>query len=229
MYGRMNDRNKIRAVEYVVGTLTGAPRRFFAWRMKRSVELQLEVQLWERRLSGLNASSPAVTPSAAVLPAIMREISQAGESSAGKPLAWAPAFATFLVMLAIGIAAFDMKPTGFQYDLVTELAATDESGESRWKVEVNTDKSQVHIVRLSEYASDINRDYELWMIPKDGSNPVSLGVLIPNAVGSIYSYAGDQIDLTQAAALAVSYEQLGGSPSALPEGPVVFVGSLTPA
>lgn len=225
----MKTKDQIRAAEYVVGTLTGAPRRFFAWRMKRSTELQLEVQHWERRLSGLNVSSPALAPSATVLPAIIREIQDDNGSKAAKPVAWAPVFATLLIIIAVGFAGFSLKPANFEYDLVAEMAATDESGESRWKVEVNSEKSEVHIVRLSEYSSDAKRDYELWMIPKDGSNPVSLGVLIPNAAGSVYSYAGKQIDLTQAAALAVSHEQLGGSPSALPEGPVVFVGTLTPA
>lgn len=220
----MNEKDQIRAAEYVVGTLQGVSRRYFAWRMKGRVELQLEVQHWERRLSALNVGAEEVAPSAEVLPAILREIR--GDTPT-KQAGWLPAVATFLVMLAVGATAFNYKPTGFQYDLIAEMAATDDSGESRWKVEVNTDKSQVHIVRLNEYSDDINRDYELWMVPKDGSNPVSLGVLIPNAVGSIYSYAGDQIDLSQAAALAVSYEQLGGSPSALPEGPVVFVGTLS--
>lgn len=223
----MKEQDQIRAAEYVVGTLTGFERRYFSWRMKRSVALQLEVQHWERRLSGLNTNAQPVLPSASLLPSILREIR--GEQQAGRSGGWVPAFATFLVMLAVGMAAFNLKPSGFQYDLVTEMAATDDSGELRWKVEVNTDKAQVHIVRMNEYASELNKDFELWMVPKDGSNPVSLGVLIPNAVGSIYSYAGDQIDLTQAAALAVSYEQLGGSPSALPEGPVLFVGALSPA
>lgn len=225
----MNEKDQIRAAEFVVGTLQGVPRRYFAWRMKRSVELQLEVAQWERRLSGLNANAEEMTPSAQVLPSILRQIADNRRIGSAKQAGWAPAFATFLLMLAVGIAAFNLKPSGFQYDLVAEMAATDDSGEARWKVEVNTAKSQVHIVRLNEYIDELNRDFELWMVPKDGGNPVSLGVLIPNAVGSIYSYAGDQIDLTQAAALAVSYEQLGGSPSALPEGPVVFVGGLNPA
>lgn len=223
----MNEKDQVRAADYVVGTLTGAARRYYAWRMKRSVELQLEVQLWERRLSGLNASAPEVSPSATVLPEILREIRDDSRGQTARQVPWVPVFATFFLMLAVGLVALNLKPSQFQFDLVAEMAATDQSGESRWKVEVNTDKSQVHIVRLAEYSGDINKDYELWMIPKDGSNPLSLGVLIANAAGSVYSYSGDQIDLSQAAALAVSHEQLGGSPSALPEGPVVFVGSLT--
>lgn len=229
MYGRMNEKDQIRAAEYVLGTLKGASRRYFAWRMKNRIELQMEVQHWERRLSGLNIGAPEVAPSADVLPAILREIREGNSTSTGRSAGWAPTFATFLVMLAVGIAAFNLKPSGFQYDLLAEMAATDDSGEARWKVEVDLDKAQVHIVRLNEYQDDVSRDYELWMIPADGSNPVSLGVLIPNAVGSIYSYAGGDIDLSKAKALAVSYEQAGGSPSALPEGPVVFVGALTPA
>lgn len=225
----MNDKDQTRAAEYVVGTLTGPARRYFAWRMKRSLELQLEVQRWERRLSGLNANAPVLLPSAAILPAILREIREDSPPQTAKQGGWVPVFATFLVLLAVGVAVLNFKPSEFQYNLVAEMAATDESGELRWKVEVNTDKSQVHIVRLTDYSSDINHDYELWMIPKDGSNPISLGVLITKADGSTYSYAGDQIDLAQASALAVSYEQLGGSPSALPEGPVVFVGALSPA
>jgi anti-sigma-K factor RskA len=223
----MNEKDQIRAAEYVVGTLTGAARRYYAWRMKRSVELQLEVQLWERRLSGLNANAQEVSPSATVLPAILREIRDDSRGQTARQAPWVPVFAMFFVILAVGLVALNLKPNEFEYDLVAEMAATDQSGEARWKVEVNTEKSQVHIIRLSEYSGDISKDYELWMIPKDGSNPISLGVLIANAAGSVYSYSGDQVDLSQAAALAVSHEKLGGSPTALPEGPVVFVGSLT--
>lgn len=75
-----------------------------------------------------------------------------------------------------------------------------------------------------DMAAEPNRSHELWIIPADGT-PRSLGV-IQNEQARIAvdpamaSYFGDS------ATLAVSVEPPGGSPGALPTGPVIATGQL---
>ncbi len=67
------------------------------------------------------------------------------------------------------------------------------------------------------------RDLELWILPKGGTQPASLGVL---------PAAGRQIVLPAAPApgtqLMVSLEPQGGSTTGAPTGPVLYAGTIAP-
>ncbi len=67
-----------------------------------------------------------------------------------------------------------------------------------------------------------NRDYQLWIVPASGA-PVSMGVLQVRADGSS-SHATPLANLPTAAAIAVTIEPTGGSPT--PTMPIVMVGNL---
>jgi anti-sigma-K factor RskA len=71
-------------------------------------------------------------------------------------------------------------------------------------------------------AVQANRSLELWAVPTAGS-PRSLGVL-PGGSGTV---ALRSKVLIGADTLAVTLEPLGGSPTGLPTGPIVYAGKFT--
>lgn len=91
-----------------------------------------------------------------------------------------------------------------------------------WLVTVDITEQQLTIRPVTELAAK-NKSYELWVVAGGDAPPRSLGLLDPL----------QQINLpiaaelaTPTAALAVSLEPAGGSPTGLPTGPVVYQGAL---
>jgi anti-sigma-K factor RskA len=75
---------------------------------------------------------------------------------------------------------------------------------------------------LLNVSVEANRVLELWAVPPSGA-PRSLGLI--SAAGATVVKKGKLLDGT--AALAVSLEPTGGSPTGAPTGPILFVGKLT--
>jgi anti-sigma-K factor RskA len=71
-----------------------------------------------------------------------------------------------------------------------------------------------------------NQSYELWLIPAEGGDPVSLGVL--GALDArIVVAESERPRLRAGATLAVSVEPAGGSPTGKPTGPVILTGRIS--
>jgi anti-sigma-K factor RskA len=70
------------------------------------------------------------------------------------------------------------------------------------------------------------QSYELWVLPKGGGNPVSLGLLPREGRLERELSSAQRALLLAAGQVAVSVEPAGGSPTGLPTGPVVIVASL---
>ena len=104
----------------------------------------------------------------------------------------------------------------------------DQQGRAGWLVRFAPGQMGRPEIRvLVEGAAPIpDRVFELWALPGAGAAPVSLGLLpaqgdavlpVPEQVRSI---------LERGAALAVSVEPPGGSPTGQPTGPVLYQGKL---
>jgi len=74
---------------------------------------------------------------------------------------------------------------------------------------------------LVEVSLEAQRALELWAVPASGA-PRSLGLI--SATSATVLRRGRLLD--GAAALAVSLEPTGGSPTGAPTGPILFVGKL---
>jgi anti-sigma-K factor RskA len=74
---------------------------------------------------------------------------------------------------------------------------------------------------LQNVSLEANRALELWAVPGRGA-PRSLGLI--SAQGTTIVKKGKVLENT--AALAVSLEPAGGSPTGAPTGPVLWVGKL---
>jgi anti-sigma-K factor RskA len=74
---------------------------------------------------------------------------------------------------------------------------------------------------ITNVSLQADRALELWAVPPQGA-PRSLGLI--SAQGATVVKRGKVLDNT--AALAVSLEPSGGSPTGAPTGPVLYVGKL---
>ena len=74
------------------------------------------------------------------------------------------------------------------------------------------------------------RSYELWLVNKRLRAPRSLGV-VQNAAFTVASSRLDGIspNIVRDSTFAVTLEPLGGSPSGLPTGPILYSGTLVQA
>ena len=79
---------------------------------------------------------------------------------------------------------------------------------------------------MNAVAADVDKAFELWMLPESGQ-PVSMG-LLPVSGGSVSRAlpAGLLALLKQSKGIAVSIEPAGGSPTGLPTGPVVHTARI---
>ena len=71
------------------------------------------------------------------------------------------------------------------------------------------------------------RTYELWIIPPGGGKPIGAGTFGVDASGNAIVNIPMPAGVSAAAAIAVSDEPTGGSPTGGPTGPVVLMGAIS--
>ncbi|MEQ1730615.1 MAG: anti-sigma factor [Vicinamibacterales bacterium] len=120
---------------------------------------------------------------------------------------------TELIQVLNVIGAPDVR----QASLIGQGAAAGALGRAYWS---RTEGLVFKALRLPPLTT--GRDYQLWIVPPTGA-PVSMGMLAVRADGSS-SQATPLADLPAAAAVAVTIEPAGGSPT--PTMPIVMVGNL---
>lgn len=98
-------------------------------------------------------------------------------------------------------------------------------GEALWVARLYGDLERVDISVRTEPEPKPANDYQLWLLRDDGT-PVSVG-LLPQSGERRLSVDAAVIDaLRRSDTIAVSLEPLGGSPNAVPSGPVLYTGEL---
>jgi anti-sigma-K factor RskA len=90
-----------------------------------------------------------------------------------------------------------------------------------WLIEIYQQTIASTATQLVELKA--TNDYQLWMVPKGGQPPISLGLLPQQGKASFIK--NSVFDTTDIAALAVSLEPLGGSPNGAPT-EVLFIAEL---
>ena len=96
-----------------------------------------------------------------------------------------------------------------------------------WLVTVDLAAQRLTIQPLAELPKR-DKAYELWLVAGGDTPPRSLGLLQAEQPTTLPVAAVLRPDVPRAAALAVSLEPAGGSPTGLPTGPVVYQGALLP-
>lgn len=206
------------AARYVLGSMRGQARRKFQRLLMDYPKLRDEVTFWESHLNELATQLPEKAAPKSAWQAIEKRLGwrkQQAKSTTG--WRWlTTALAAVLVIVVLNQTIIAPMPDVPQADRIAVI----QNSEARtlWLLEQREQVLEVAAVGAVELLT--NEDYELWMLPKSGAAPISLG-LLPQQ-GSRTLTVPANVDLQQIAALAVSREPLGGSPLAVPSGPVLF-------
>jgi anti-sigma-K factor RskA len=226
--GRNNEGMGLTAAEYVLGVLDAAQRGAAERRIDRDPAFAREVAFWEERLGGLAAAVPEVAPPRRLWSRIEDQIGNAGRAgsvglwrslSFWRSLAFgASAFAAACLAALIYVGAVGTRGA----PLIARLDA--DGGQAGFVAAVNTGDASLTIVPAALLGQE-QKSLELWLIPP-GDKPHSLGLIDPDRPVTVKVPKDLLTQVNNAAALAVSLEPLGGSPTGEPTGPVIASGKL---
>ncbi|GAC16003.1 anti-sigma factor [Aliiglaciecola lipolytica] len=218
------------AAEFVLGTLHGSARARFRQLMVEHSELADTVNQWESYFNDMALHLNPIVPDDSVWEKIQARLDNAKIKSADDNVVSLPQktnnFWKGLSVLATAavviLAVLLVKPIQQPVeDSIQFTVVTDEQNTPLWLIEIFTQKIEAQATK--NVLAKANNDYELWMVPKDGSAPISLGLLAQTGKTSLPKNAiFEQIDI---AALAVSLEPVGGSPNGSPT-EVLYIAEL---
>ena len=219
------------AAGYVTGTLRGPARHRLEVLLPAHVTLRDAVHYWNQQLMPLTASIAPVAPPPRVWKRIEERLSgeRAGTAGAAARPAGRLAFWRTLSALA-SVAALSLAlllaspgPALAPVIVVLDAATPGAAGSSpaSFIASIGGD-GRALVTRPLNVSVPVDRALELWAVPSSGA-PRSLGLISGSGVTVLQR--GKLLDAT--AALAVSLEPQGGSPSGAPTGPILYVGKLT--
>ncbi len=221
--------DRLVAAEYVLGVLGAAERRQAQQRLAHDQAFASEVAFWEERLGGLADAVVPVAPPDQTWNRIARAV-RVRDPSASRESLWQSL--VFWRSFAIGSAALAAASIGVltfieisppRPPLLATLGAS--NGQPSFVAAVNAGGTSLLVVPAALLTSD-QRAMELWLIPA-GDRPHSLGLIEPGQPVRLDVPRDLAARLTADAALAVSMEPPGGSPTGQPTGPVIASGKLT--
>ena len=234
------DETEALAAEYALGTLEPTARAAVQQRLRTDPELARLVELWEQRLAPLAEAIPPVEPP----PAAWLGLAQAVAAEARPtPLQrvrvrhhgplysvtfWrrcALGAGALAAVLALYVAGTVLRPPAAP-SAARYVAVLDRGQASpALIVTVEPDAGRAIIRPLAvEPAGD--RALELWLVAGQGRQPRSLGLLDPHKETALTLPAEARAAVEPSAALAISLEPPGGSPTGQPTGPVFYQGPL---
>jgi len=233
----MSDFDDIDALagEYVLGTLDAAERASVAARRQREPALDEAVAAWEARLAPLMDEIAPVAPPDHLLDSIISRI----DGVAGRDeiavlrrrlrtwriaAAGASAIAASLVLF---VATRTLAPSRSGENFVAVLQHDAASPAFILSVDV---AARTLTIRPVAAAPQTDRSYELWLVNARLHAPRSLGV-VQNAAFTVASSRLNDLprNIVRDSTFAVTLEPLGGSPSGLPTGPILYSGTLVQA
>ena len=220
------------AAQYVAGTLRGPARRRFDALLPSHPALQAAVRQWQLRLMPLTGVLPPQAPPPRVWQAIERRlwpaVAPAPQSSWWSRLALWRGLSALAGVAVVALAVLLAGPPPALAPVVVVLASTGaDAGTAGTIVASFSGDGRALVTRpLQPVNLQADRVFELWSVPPEGS-PRSLGLISASGATVLPRHKLPATLLRGGtAALAVSIEPPGGSPTGTPTGPVVFAGKL---
>ncbi len=222
------------AAEYVLGSMHGAARRRFERWMMESVRVREEVWFWEEKLGHLGNQVSDKTPPSSVWKGIQARLwphesvpvkpkSAANDSKGGWFLpGWSMLATAAALVLAVMLV---QQPGPVPEERLSGAIVQADTTDPLWLVSGSKAERALKLRPVAATAAEQGKDYELWIVPADGS-PVSLGVV---PIGNTYQVTLDDKTrelLANSRTLAISLEPVGGSPTGAPTGPILHVAKL---
>lgn len=244
------DDDDLRAAEYVLGVMEGDDASLLRAEAARNPALARAISAWEARLAPLaDTVAPVVPPdalwsriedslnSAVIIPFTPRRRveqplhplpepapSPASDRNAAASwlMAWKAATAATAAVAAVLLAVV-LWPAAPKEHFVASLTAANTP--AAHFVAATAADGSIILTGLSHTAKPAGKDLELWALPAGAATPIALGV-IPAGERYVVKRPDLAVNRTQ---LMVSLEPLGGSPTGLPTGPVLYAGTLVMA
>ena len=219
------------AQQYALGTLRGGARRRYEALLPGHPLLSDAWVQWQQRLMPLTAAIPPQTPPAHVWRRIEQRLwptpERVPESWWRRVALWRGVSALASVA-TLGLALLLVLPGPAQPPVVVVLQGTGGAarGVNSFVASVSADGRALVTRPLLPVSVEPNRVLELWSVPPEGA-PRSLGLIAADGV-TVVERRRLPASLLKGgtAALAVSVEPLGGSPTGAPTGPVIYAGKL---
>ena len=231
--------NNLRYAEYVLGVLDADTRAAVAHEVETIDEAAVAVALWQRRLMPLAETIDEVAPA----PYVWSRIHDALQFDVAAPARPQPARTGLWNNLALwhwlGLGASAVAvallvvvslphptpspvvaPAGY-------MAATirQDNGSTGWTATMDLQHARMIVVPATPVAFEAGRAPELWLIP-EGGKPISVGMIDRDKPTTIALDPATLARLGPTAALAVSVEPIGGSPTGQPTGAVIGKGAI---
>ena len=213
--------------EYLLGTLRGAARRRFERALREEPRVAQRLRYWQAIFVPRYSKMVEIQPSAQTWARLERSLGLARYRtpwyrSAGFWRGWAAATTAALV-LGVAFQVLRPAPRVPASIEIARLAGT--SGEPVAIAALSPDRRTLELRALRAVLASPAQSYELWLIPAEGGNPVSLAVL--GSLDARFAVPPAQVGRLRAGAkLAVSLEPGGGSPTGAPTGPVLWTGEI---
>jgi anti-sigma-K factor RskA len=229
------------AAQYVAGTLRGPARRRFETLLAAHPALRQAVAAWRARLMPLTGAVEPQAPPASAWGRIERRLWPEAAPAATvattavpwwRALSFWRAASGFATVAAISLGVLLATPQPQAPPVVVVLQAAEgapagPSGASSFVASFSADGRSLVTRPVQPVTMQVDRALELWAVPPQGA-PRSLGLISASGLTVIRRDKLPQalLDQRNTAALAVSVEPPGGSPTGAPTGPVVFAGKL---
>jgi anti-sigma-K factor RskA len=210
--------------------MSARARARFARLARGDPVLAAAIRAWEDRLSPLAESVAPVEPPASVWSAILARIDRAAASTPERRTVWATvslwrglALTGFATAIALALVLLSPPLERPAATLVVVLAGQD----AKPALVASADRNGrlLTVKAVAPLSPGADRSLQLWALPAAG-NPRPLGLVPASGVVQIALPVDAGTALQNIPALAVSLEPLGGSPTGLPTGPVLYSGPV---
>jgi len=218
--------DELLAAEYALGVLADAERSAAAQRIARERAFADLVAQWEQRLAPWAAEIAEVAPRSEVW---KRILAQLPSQAAPRPSLWQNlAFWRRFALASGALAAACIGALIYLGSLSREaLLVAELNGNGKHALVATIDPRRSTVLAVpANLAVTVGRVPELWLIVP-GKDPRSLGLVDAEKPVALVIPARLLAEATSEAALAISLEPPGGSPTGQPTGPVIAVGNLT--
>jgi len=235
------------AAEYALGLLAPGEARIVEQRMLDDLSMRRAVERWQAQFAGIaEVEVDAISPPDHVKAAVERRLF-GEESAASRPTLWQrvgfwralSGVSTLVAAVAVGVAILPVVqppepgpgpeapaegiPPGTI--LMTHLIPVEDSGLG---LALTREPDGTLRVNRVAGAPTPGREQQLWLIVEGQDAPVSLGLLAEDQITTL-TPDGETARLFEAgASVAISDEPPGGSPTGLPTGAILALGTLVP-
>ncbi len=212
--------------EYLLGTLRGAARRRFERALRQEPFVASRLASWQNLMIPNPAETQRMQPDRKVWQRISQDLSlhkykTPWYARIGLWRGWA-LVTTAALAVWVGSSLMVVQP-----QLVEVSTLSSGEGASGVKVSMSPDHQWMEMTPSRPVQASPGQSYEVWLVRKDGSAPLSMAVLaaldgrveVPEPLRAL---------ITRGDTLAVSVEPAGGSPTGAPTGPVILSGRIDP-